>query len=263
MLADRFTFFAQIANFLILVWLLRRFLFRPILKAANEREARLDAVRKEAEAARTSAEAEKREWEARRAEIESGKRELLRRAEAEAQAHKEELLARIRTEAEAERSKWDKSLEDGRKARSAAWAQRIRKEAFALADKTLREVSDTRLEAACVQVFLRKLEAMSPRERSRFAPRSAGPGPSGPGSERAIDIRTSLDLGQEAGAALAAGLRRILGTDAPVRIATDPALGLGLEMAVEGRTLAWTIPQALSDLESRAEAAMESRHGSA
>ena len=35
---NRFTVFAQAINFLILVWLLKRFLYKPILHAIDERE---------------------------------------------------------------------------------------------------------------------------------------------------------------------------------------------------------------------------------
>jgi len=38
MLFDWFTFAAQLLNFIILVWLLKRFLYRPVLKAIDDRE---------------------------------------------------------------------------------------------------------------------------------------------------------------------------------------------------------------------------------
>ena len=41
MLIDWFTVSAQVVNFLILVWLLKRFLYRPILNAIDAREKRI------------------------------------------------------------------------------------------------------------------------------------------------------------------------------------------------------------------------------
>ena len=38
---DWITVSAQIVNFLILVWLLKRFLYRPVLNAMNRREQRI------------------------------------------------------------------------------------------------------------------------------------------------------------------------------------------------------------------------------
>ena len=43
MLIDWFTVIAQVINFLILVWLLKRFLYRPILNAIDAREKRIAA----------------------------------------------------------------------------------------------------------------------------------------------------------------------------------------------------------------------------
>jgi F-type H+-transporting ATPase subunit b len=41
MLIDWFTVAAQVVNFLILVWLMKRFLYKPILHAIDEREKRI------------------------------------------------------------------------------------------------------------------------------------------------------------------------------------------------------------------------------
>ena len=45
MLIDWFTVAAQAINFLILVLLLRRFLYGPIVKAMDDREAAINAIR--------------------------------------------------------------------------------------------------------------------------------------------------------------------------------------------------------------------------
>ncbi|MEQ8493043.1 MAG: F0F1 ATP synthase subunit B, partial [Gammaproteobacteria bacterium] len=68
MLIDWFTVAAQAINFLVLVWLLKRYLYRPILAAVDAREARVmarltEAQLREREAA-DAAEALAREREA-------------------------------------------------------------------------------------------------------------------------------------------------------------------------------------------------------
>jgi F-type H+-transporting ATPase subunit b len=239
---DRFTFLAQIANFLILLWLLRKFLFRPILKAVDEREARLDARKREAEAALAAAGEEKRAWEARHAEIENARGELLRRAEAEARERGEAMLGEARAAAAAEREKWERAMRERRSSFARDWAADLRREAFALAAAALREVADADLASACVRAFLRRLEALDAASLASLAP--------GPAAELAV--RTSMELGREAAAALAAGLRRILRTEAPVRLGVDASLGLGMELSAGGRTLAWNVSDALAQLESLA-----------
>ena len=52
---DWFVFFAQIVNFLILVWLLKKFLYSRIIKAIDDREAKITATFEEAEKSRGEA----------------------------------------------------------------------------------------------------------------------------------------------------------------------------------------------------------------
>ena len=49
MLIDWFTVGAQALNFLILVWLMKRFLYKPILRAIDEREKRIASELADAE----------------------------------------------------------------------------------------------------------------------------------------------------------------------------------------------------------------------
>ena len=58
MLINPFTVLAQLVNFLILVWLLKRFLYKPILHAIDEREKGIAAQLAQAEG--KVAEAQKR-----------------------------------------------------------------------------------------------------------------------------------------------------------------------------------------------------------
>jgi len=49
---DWFVFFAQIVNFLLLVWLLKKFLYGRIINAIDTREAKIKATFEEAEKSR-------------------------------------------------------------------------------------------------------------------------------------------------------------------------------------------------------------------
>ena len=58
MLIDWFTVGAQVVNFLILVWLLKRFLYRPILDAIDAREKRIARVLADTDAKKAAAQKE-------------------------------------------------------------------------------------------------------------------------------------------------------------------------------------------------------------
>ncbi len=50
-----FTLIAQVINFIILMWLLKRYLYKPILKAIDERENKIKAQLNDAEARKAEA----------------------------------------------------------------------------------------------------------------------------------------------------------------------------------------------------------------
>ncbi|CAO3454837.1 F0F1 ATP synthase subunit delta [Azospirillum largimobile] len=104
---DGWTILLQAVNFLILVWLLRRFLYRPVLAVIAERQAATERVRSDAEAARQAAEAARRALEDQRATLPAERDRLIAAARAEAEAERAALLDRARGEA-------DHALEEAR-----------------------------------------------------------------------------------------------------------------------------------------------------
>jgi F-type H+-transporting ATPase subunit b len=63
MLIDWFTVGAQLLNFLVLAWLLKRFLYRPILDALDAREQRIAAELADADAKRAEADKARDEFQ--------------------------------------------------------------------------------------------------------------------------------------------------------------------------------------------------------
>ena len=82
---DWITVAAQIANFLVLVWLLQRFLYQPITQAMTRREKEIEDRLAEAKDARQAAEEEAEKLRARQAELDSEKDQILEDAKQEAQ----------------------------------------------------------------------------------------------------------------------------------------------------------------------------------
>src|ERR1700685_3869548 len=105
MLIDWFTVGAQVLNFLVLVWLLKRFLYKPVLDAIDARENSIAAEFKTAAAKQSEAERERDEFKAKNLEFDGQRSALLAKATEQSdsdrrrllgEAHKEALESRIK-----------------------------------------------------------------------------------------------------------------------------------------------------------------------
>src|ERR1035437_6700654 len=92
MLIDWFTVGAQALNFLILVWLLQRFLYKPILDAIDTREKRIAAELADAAAKKAEAQKERDEFERKNEEFDTRRAALLSKATEEATVERQKLL---------------------------------------------------------------------------------------------------------------------------------------------------------------------------
>jgi F-type H+-transporting ATPase subunit b len=99
-LIDWFTVAAQLINFLILVWLLKRFLYRPILDAIDAREARIAAELADADTKKAEARKERDDFQHKNAAFEQQRAALLSQARDEAKAERQRLLDEARQAAD-------------------------------------------------------------------------------------------------------------------------------------------------------------------
>lgn len=243
MLIDWFTVVAQIANFLILVWLLRRLLYGPILRAMQAREARIAAQSAEAVAAKQAAEQEAAELRRLQAQIEESRDQVLAAARQEADEQRKRLLADTRRELEAARAGWYRGIQAERDAFLRDLRRRLGSQVCAVSRQALADLADADLEARAVAVFVRKLGGLDAQERNRLAA-SAHKG------DRAITVRSTFALDPDARRAIEAALGT--GVENPVKLiyTEDPALLCGVELSTHDHKIAWTLADYLTTLEA-------------
>src|ERR1035438_6429993 len=93
MLIDWFTVGAQALNFLVLVWLMKRFLYKPILNAIDQREKRIAAELADADKKKIEARQESEEFKNKNIVFDGQRAALLSKATVDAQAERERLFA--------------------------------------------------------------------------------------------------------------------------------------------------------------------------
>ena len=160
MLIDWFTIGAQALNFLILVWLLRHFLYQPILNAIDEREKRIAKELADAAAKKTEAQKEHDEFQKKNEEFDQQRAGLLTKATDEGKAERQRLLDEARRAADALSAKRQESLINDAHNLNQAISHLTQKEVFSIARKALTDLATVSLEERMGEVFTRRLREM-------------------------------------------------------------------------------------------------------
>src|ERR1700691_4973466 len=141
MLIDWFTVGAQVLNFLILVWLLKRFLYKPVLDAIDARESSIAVELETAAAKQAEAQRERDEFKAKNLEFDAQHSALLAKATEQSDADRRRLLDEARKEAEDSRIKYADALRaDGARLESKI-TQLAKDEIFGIARKALADLA--------------------------------------------------------------------------------------------------------------------------
>ena len=242
MLIDWFTVGAQALNFLILVWLMKRFLYKPILHAIDAREKRIATELADANAKKAEAQKERYEFKHKNEEFDQQRAALLSKATDEAKAERQRLFDEARKAAAALSSKWQETLRNAEHNLNQAISGRVQQEVFAIARKALTELAGTSLEERMVDVFVRRLRELNDAEKDGL--KSALKAASSP----AI-VRSTFDLPAAQRSAIERVAKEVLGVEPQVQFETASDLVSGIELTANGQKVAWSIADYLASLE--------------
>jgi F-type H+-transporting ATPase subunit b len=175
MLIDWFTICAQAINFLILVWLMKHFLYKPILNAIDAREKRIAAELADADTQKAQAQKERDEFQHKNADFDQQRTALLSKATDEANAERLRLLDAARKASDALSARRQETLRNDAHNLNQAITRLTQQEVFAITRKALADLATTRARcsrAACERWMGRRKQD-SPRPlRQRLTPRS-------------------------------------------------------------------------------------------
>jgi F-type H+-transporting ATPase subunit b len=241
-LIDWFTVGAQAINFLILVWLLKRYLYRPVLNAISAREQRIAMQLADAAGKQAAATSERDEFERKNKEFEAQRSQLLAKATEDAKLEQQRLMEQVRKDAEALRSRLEQALRSEQQILSDELARRTRDEVFAIARKVLADLASESLEDAMLRVFIERLRGLSAADRQLLAAGSAA-------AAGTVMVRSVHELSAQQRAAIEQAATEVCGTAARPSYETVPGLISGVELSANGRKLAWSISDYLGALQ--------------
>jgi len=242
MLIDWFTVAAQVVNFLILVWLMKRFLYKPILHAIDGREKRIATELANADKKKAEAQKESDDFKHKNEEFDKQRAALLSKATDDAKAERQRLLDEARKDAAALSSKLQEALRDQEHTLHQAISRRTQQEVFAITRKTLRDLATVSLEERLGEVFTRRLREMDAKAKAGLAQALKT------ASDPAL-VRSAFDLPAQQRAAIQNALNETFSADIHIRFETAPELISGIELSTNGQKVAWSIADYLMSME--------------
>ena len=240
MLIDWFTVGAQIANFLILLFLLKRFLYGPILRAMDRREERIAERLREADEKRSRAEEIAEEHRRRRRELDDEREKLLQEARQEAERRRKGPLEKAETEAQEARRAWEDVVRRERDSFLRQLRQRTGTEVVRVARRALADLVDADLGGQLAHVFSRRLRELEKSEREACS-KAAAEGP--------VAVRSSFELDAGTKGQITKAFRTACGAEAEIEYRLDPGLAFGLELMAGDLRLQWGGESYLDGLE--------------
>jgi F-type H+-transporting ATPase subunit b len=244
MLIDWFTVGAQVVNFIVLVWLLKRFLYTPVLNAIDAREKRVAAELAGADLQRTEITKSREELQAKRSAFDAESSALLAKTILDAKTEAERLLDNARQAADALTLQRNAALHSETARLSDAVSLLAAAESINIARAALKDLAGADLEARICEVFVRRLRGVDSPTKESLGVLLTSP------TEKPV-VTSSFELSSVNKIAIQTALNETYSSDIPLRFEpSSNAIG-GIELSAGGLRLSWTINDYLKTLEEK------------
>ena len=234
MLIDWFTVIAQLLNFLLLVWLLKRFLYQPILNAIDAREKNIAAKLADAEAKQADARKEHDDFDSKNKTFDDQRNAIMAKATGDAKAEHDRLLEDAHKEAVGLRASEATALKNDQLHLSVAIKRMAQDQVFSIARKTLTDLATVSLEERIGEVFTRRLRQMDAKGKDEL-------GAALKSSPEASLVRSAFDLPAQQKDAIQNALNETFSSAIRLRYEVDANAISGIELTANGQKLSWSI----------------------
>jgi len=252
MLIDWFTVGAQVVNFVILVWLMKHFLYKPILNAIDAREKRIASELADANAKRTEAEKERADFEKKNKAFDDQRSALLSKATGDARAEAAQLLDKARKDADSLRDTQAAALQSDHAKMGSQITRMATEEVFGIARKALSDLATVSLEERMGEVFTRRVHQMNGKDKELLAAALKA------SSEPAV-VRSAFAMPAEQQAAIQNALNETFSAVVRIRFETTKEAICGIELSANGQKVGWSIATYISALDEKIGALLEAQ----
>lgn len=243
MLIDWFTVIAQLINFLILVFLLHRFLYKPILKTIKSRQTEIEHRWQETEEQRQAAEAEAHSYQQKQQELAQKQQAIIAQAQEQGEQEYHNLVAQARRDVDQKQADWEAAIARQQDQFFENLQQKVTEQVYAIARRAFDDLADVSLEKQVVETFIERLQNLNDQEQERLA-RSLQT------SENGLIIRSHFEMMPESREKLLNALhQQQIYEGNHVQFTTTPDLICGIELQASDYKIAWTLQRYLQSLD--------------
>ncbi|GAB4540373.1 MAG: ATP synthase subunit B [Ruegeria sp.] len=237
MSVDWLTVAAQIANFLVLLWLLKRFLYRPILDGIDAREKEISDRMSEAHRLMEEAQAKISAYDAKLSELEDSQARMAEDLRREAARERDAMFAEARRRIDRERHDFEKHLAVEKQRFLRQLGETGARVMVHLARKALSDLADETLEERIAAQAVKKLQPMADEMRKMIA------------DDRPVTVTTHSALPEDLRRKVSDDLQKLApGTKCIFDV--DPTQPFGLILKVGTTSIEWTLDSYLDELET-------------
>jgi F-type H+-transporting ATPase subunit b len=250
---DWITVSAQIVNFLVLVWLLKRFLYQPVIRAMDKREQRIAERLEEAQHREQQAQAQQQQYLEKESELDQRREAILNQARDEADKQRRQLTDLAREEVSEKQKQWQQQAEQEKDAFLKTLRNKSSDAIQAICRKALRELANTELEEQVIDSFIHHLKSLD--KISRDAMVQAVDKASEP-----MHIRTAFELDSSVRARITRAMHEHIAEGVDIDYGISERLLCGIELSAGGQRLSWSLAGYLDELGERVAVAFAPEH---
>ncbi len=245
-----FTFVAQIINFLILVFLLQRFLYEPIIKVINQRKNKIKGQLLEAEDQFIKAQEQEQKYLNLTEELEKKRQEFLNQAKEEAHIEKTKLLQLVKTEIEESQKRWQIAIKQEQERFLLGLKHRAGEELFNMIRKALNDLANRELESQIIDVFLENLLSIDEQKKVNIIKNLQN-------NQEFIMIQTSFEIREDKQQEIIKKMQETFNNETEIRFEKYPDLLCGINLIIGGEELSWSLESYLKNLEENLKISLE------
>ncbi|MEP7109778.1 MAG: hypothetical protein ABI760_17415 [Ferruginibacter sp.] len=247
-----FTVIAQVINFLILVWLLKKFLYKPILNAIDVREKKITDKLRDADAQKVAAQKKQDDFKKQHEDFDHQKKVLMDKAVADANTQKQQLMDAAKAEADNLRSNIEKAAKEKQENDNREMSEKIQQQVFAITRKALGDIASISLEEQSANTFNKHLKELKEDEKKQFNDAFKS-------NSNAILVRSAFELPAKQQGEINDAVNETLSAKAQLQFETSPDIISGIELSTNGYKLFWSFSAYLNSLEKNIAETMKEK----